>query len=161
MPERTPGSGSRGPTLQGCTRACASQHIVCVTVLHRKDLVQGFWQKHSPFSAARELPFIMNRGERPGRPLTSASTYLCIQANARADRPHMQAHMQVADPGSRRGDALGQPAGNYLCVARTIRLKHAGIRQKRRIRRGLLKVARRAPARMHTGNAQEDRQTRS
>src|SRR5208283_6155402 len=44
MPERTPGSGSRAPTWQGCARACASQPIDSVTVLHLKDLVQGFWQ---------------------------------------------------------------------------------------------------------------------
>jgi hypothetical protein len=56
----------RAPTLQAFARACANQHIDSVTVLHLKDLVQGFWQNTVLSQGTPERPF-PGRGARAAR----------------------------------------------------------------------------------------------
>ena len=81
--------------------------------------------KHSPFLPAREVPFIVNGDERPAGRSPPALHGLCIEANARADAPHLQVHMQRAagDPAADPSLAMPSPASadGYLCVVRTIR----------------------------------------
>ena len=122
MPERTPGSGSRAPTVLGCTRACTSQHIDSVTVLHPKDLVQGFCQNTALSWRPVRFRSSGSRGECPGGRSPLPPYPLCIQANARSGRLHMQLHMQNAVQGSVHGQAPARPAGDSPCAVRTIRL---------------------------------------
>jgi hypothetical protein len=108
----------RAPTLPASARVCANQHIDSVTVLHLKDLVQGFWQNPGLSQGAPESAFPAAAPGAPGRPLTSAS--------ARSTFLHRQGHMLLhlhgtaAAPGAGAGAPTG-PNSYYRAVASALR----------------------------------------
>jgi hypothetical protein len=131
MPERTPGSGSRAAALQGCARACASQHIDSVTVLHLKDLVQGFWQNTALSWRTARFRTSGTAGEPPpGRSQPSSASAFRI---ARGSRPVHVLPACTCRCTCRRGLRIAprqrarHPSEGCLCVVRTIRFSAPGI----------------------------------